>query len=394
VGRRRVTLLAVSGVLIAAIACGRQGIEAPSAGGWPPVPKGFPGSSTPGANWVAGWKYRKAITVNAGQVPSAQSNFPVLINLAADADLSAGARSDGFDIVFTSGDGVTKLPHERENYANGTLAAWVQVPVLGTGTQLYMYYGNSAASDQQQASRVWDGNYRLVYHMNDAGPATVADSTTNGNIGTSSGGVTFGSTGQIAGATTYAVTANDISKQFVAPASNPGINANGSFTYRLWIKVVSATQASNTADTGGSYLIDRTPSATPLFCLIAVTGNHFGIQKRYDDGTGLGGPSGGTYSSAFALVEMVREYNTAFRLYVNGALVGSTADTGSKALTLPRPQLGRHISFNSGTPGLNGAIDEFRIQNVARSADWIATEYNNEKTGSTFYGLGPQESAP
>ena len=128
--------------------------------------------------------------------------------------------------------------------------------------------------------------------------------------------------------------------------------------------------------------------------MIAVNGQKFGIQKRYDDGSGLGGPSGGTYSSTFSLVEMVRDYNTAFRLYVDGALVGSTADAGSKPLTLQRPQLGRHITFNSGTPGLNGAIDEFRIESVARSADWITTEFNNEKTGAAFYTVGPQESAP
>ena len=49
-----------------------------------------------------GWIYRKAIIVNSGQVPSAQTNFPVLVNLSADAGLSAHARADGFDLLFTT----------------------------------------------------------------------------------------------------------------------------------------------------------------------------------------------------------------------------------------------------------------------------------------------------
>src|SRR4029077_18388682 len=33
-----------------------------------------------------------------------------------------------------------------------------------------------------------------------------------------------------------------------------------------------------------------------------------------------------------------------------------------------------------------GTIDEVRVSNVARSADWIATEYNNQNT-SNFYPI-------
>ena len=36
----------------------------------------------------------------------------------------------------------------------------------------------------------------------------------------------------------------------------------------------------------------------------------------------------------------------------------------------------------------NGIIDECRISNSVRSADWIATEYNNQNSPSTFYSYG------
>ena len=38
---------------------------------------------------------------------------------------------------------------------------------------------------------------------------------------------------------------------------------------------------------------------------------------------------------------------------------------------------------------LNGAIDEVRMSNVARSAGWIQTEYNNQSSPSTFITLTP-----
>ena len=38
----------------------------------------------------------------------------------------------------------------------------------------------------------------------------------------------------------------------------------------------------------------------------------------------------------------------------------------------------------------NGSLDEVRISNTVRSADWIATEYNNQSSPSAFYTIGLQ----
>jgi len=50
--------------------------------------------------------------------------------------------------------------------------------------------------------------------------------------------------------------------------------------------------------------------------------------------------------------------------------------------------------IDSGTPKnlFNGLIDETRISNVARSAAWINTTYNNQNSPDTFYTLGSEES--
>src|ERR1019366_8560751 len=148
------------------------------------------------AGWYSPtWAYRKAITIDHTKIPNAdQSSFPVLVSLTTDAGLSAHPRSDGFDILFTSSDGTTKIPYEREQYTNtssGTLLAWVNVATLShtADTVIYLYYGNAAATDQQDTTHaVWDTNYKGVWHLkeNPAGTAPqVKDGTAGANNGTS-----------------------------------------------------------------------------------------------------------------------------------------------------------------------------------------------------------------
>ena len=67
------------------------------------------------ASWYdASWAYRKPITIDHARVSGGTdlTDFPVLIDLSADADLAAGAQANGNDILFTSADGTTKLSHE------------------------------------------------------------------------------------------------------------------------------------------------------------------------------------------------------------------------------------------------------------------------------------------
>ena len=51
------------------------------------------------------------------------------------------------------------------------------------------------------------------------------------------------------------------------------------------------------------------------------------------------------------------------------------------------------VGANNNTSGgfeeyFSGAIDEVRVSKVARSADWISTEYNNQSSPSIFYSVG------
>src|SRR4029077_10286953 len=74
-------------------------------------------------------------------------------------------------------------------------------------------------------------------------------------------------------------------------------------------------------------------------------------------------------------------------IYVDGTWQADQSWTGSASA----PTTTEDIYFGyypGGGDYLNGSIDEMRLSNVARSADWIATEYNNQNSPSTFYTLG------
>ncbi|GAI07252.1 unnamed protein product, partial [marine sediment metagenome] len=114
------------------------------------------------SNWYdTNWSYRKQISIDYTKVDADLTDFPVLISLASDSGLVAHAQSDGDDILFTSSDG-TKLSHEIEEFDDsiGKLVAWVKVPTLSssTDTDIYMYYGNSSASNQQNVTGTTKGS--------------------------------------------------------------------------------------------------------------------------------------------------------------------------------------------------------------------------------------------
>jgi hypothetical protein len=147
--------------------------------------------------WRSRWRYRKNITIDASKVSADLNNFPLLINLF-DTDLQNDAQASGNDIMFTDATGAI-LNHEVESYdrvynsTHAHLAAWVNSNVSGTqDTILSMYYGNPTAGKQENPEKVWDSNFKGIWHLseNPSDPAPqMKDSTTNNNDGTSQGGM-------------------------------------------------------------------------------------------------------------------------------------------------------------------------------------------------------------
>ncbi|EMR73342.1 protein of unknown function (DUF2341) [Thermoplasmatales archaeon SCGC AB-539-N05] len=332
--------------------------------------------------WNSSWTYRKLLTIDHNQVPSDLTNFPILVNLT-DANLSSKAQSDGDDIVFTNSTG-TKLNHEIENYTSGTgtLVAWVNVTSLSStsDTEIYMYYGNSTCSSQQNAADTWDSGYAMVHHLNEKPANDVAghlDSTSNDNDGTpknfgGTGGTTTDGVGIVAGCDHF-----DGSNDYV---NTPYYHDNGVGTISLWVY----------RETSGGY---------DLFA-----GHHDGNNRRFLAGVWTGGTaawygfgdsyktteSHGMTTGVWYQVVLTGDGSNA-KYYVNNSVVGTLSSYSWNSGTSGNP-----FNIGGGLAGswqyTDGMIDEVRISKVARNSSWINTSYNTIINTTTFVTSSSEEA--
>ena len=338
-----------------------------------------------GTWYKSSWTNRKAVTIDHTQVSGSANlaNFPVLFSVI-DANLKTVAnggnvgKSDGTDILFTAGDGVTKLSHEIERYdpATGELVAWVNIPALSPSidTGLYLYYGNAAVIDQQDRVNTWDSNYKIVNHLKEAG-GPVPDSTANANNATASdSGATLVSSGKMGSAYSF----DGIAGLLTTPI-DPSWNGNVSnYTVQLWVKFDSNPPGYSAAVAAGGW-------NGPLSFWFDGNGS---ITFRMDT-TGSCQTTGSLPPDSTIFHQLVLTYDGAQLIpYIDGVAATSPAScSGTNSLS------GNSISLGGFNPGnkLPSIIDEFRISTTTRSADWILTEYRNQNSPVTFYAVGPQE---
>jgi len=142
----------------------------------------FTTQAQPGLNWLSGFTYRKQITIDAANVDSDLSGFPLFVRVNADADLAAATES-GSDLRFTTSTGVL-IPFERSSWTvasgSGSGNFWVKVPSIDAtdDTVIYLYYGSGSAVDGEDATNVWDSSFVGVWHLDE----TVTDESTVANL--------------------------------------------------------------------------------------------------------------------------------------------------------------------------------------------------------------------
>jgi Concanavalin A-like lectin/glucanases superfamily/Chitobiase/beta-hexosaminidase C-terminal domain/Domain of unknown function (DUF2341) len=347
--------------------------------------------NTGGPGWYSNsWTNRKAITIDHTKVSGSSSlgNFAVLFS-ATDANLKTVAnggnvgKSDGTDILFTAGDGTTKLDHELERYnaLTGEVIAWVRVPSLSntTDTVLYIYYGNAAAANQQNPTGVWDSSYKGIWHLPNGTILNGSDSTANANNG-SIIGASAGS-GEIDGAGSFSG-----SSQYIN-ISNFAITDPYNFTLEAWIN------PTDYANYDG--IVGKTNSNLPgPFDLYLNQGNGKPVFYIGDGGSHLGTLTGTSAPGTAAWSHIVVVSSGSFASvtltqYLNGATNGATTFTSFTAADTNNSI--KIASRNDLFTMFKGGIDEVRISSTPRSAGWIATEYSNQNSPSTFFAIGAQE---
>ena len=338
------------------------------------TPPSSPPPPPPSSTYPNGYSYSGTITVSHTQVPNTdQTGFPVLI-AGTYPDLAVGkvTNTNGYDIIFTSdANGLNKLNFEREFYSsnNGQVAYWVRVPNLShtTDTTIYVFYGNSSVTtDQSSRSGVWDSNFKATYHLGESA-SPYQDSTSNSNATGSF--IPTAVTGKIGKAQQFSAA----SSQYLGAPNT--VSSGALLTLEGWLNVSATAGNPVVIDNreqgslkGGVLYLDTAASNHAAFYINNVAN----IEGTVNLADGSWHHLVGTYDGA------------TMKLYVDGSLVKSGGGGSFAGFSAGTIFLGRAAASSVYT---NGSVDEVRVSNLARTADWIATEYNNQNNPASFYSV-------
>jgi biopolymer transport protein ExbB len=346
---------------------------------------------------ASGYYYAKTVTVQGAQVSGTVANFPVLINVT-DNSLRTVANgghvqnANGYDIAFTLNGCGTILPVQIERYVptTGEYVAWVQVPSLtnGTNTTLNMFYGNASISTSPSFTAVWDANYMGVWHFNNS--VNDASSNVRNLTDVNTANWSSGRIGEGRRLNTGTVASNNAACRYLQLPSGL-FSTVTNFTFEGWVYLdANTTNWERIFDFGRNNNINMflTPSldaTTTGVKRFAITTAGNGSEERVSSGSTTA--TGGWHYFVFT----INNSNNTGTLYYDG-----TVNATNTGMTLRPSDLGADNSNFFGRSqynnddGLYGKIDEFRISNTARDANWVTTSYRNQSSPSTFYNVSSE----
>ncbi|NTW38914.1 MAG: PKD domain-containing protein, partial [Cellulomonadaceae bacterium] len=211
----------------------------------------------------------------------------------------------------------------------------------------------------------------LYWRLGESSGTAAADSGANGLAATYRTGYTLNAAGALSGVSDTATSFNGTSGLV---SSNQSFTGPATYSEELWFK---------TTTTAGGKLIGFGSSQTGLS---ATVDRHvyMGTDGKLTFGVNSGGQVKVTSAAAYNdgqwhHVVATQALNGA-RLYVDGALVGQNAATGSLAYT-GYWRVGGDTSW-AGASYFNGTIDEVAVYSTALAASTVAAHYSLGATGT------------
>jgi uncharacterized repeat protein (TIGR01451 family) len=323
--------------------------------------------------WDCDWDSRiKLVFDNSGQTEDL-TNVPILITLNSGRIDYTRTRNQGQDIRLVDADSTTVLAHEIEDWNElGTSYVWVKVPQVDGSSDtdhIWLYFNNPSAADGQNVSAVWSNGYAGVWHLHD----DFLDSTGNANNGTNSGSTDVSA--QVADGQSFDAVDNYI--EVGSGASIDNIFAGGG-TVTAWIN------PTGWGENNYGRIFDK---ATGVF---GDDGWNFELYG--------GGPSALAFEHGFSVANGAWQVANGISLsswqhvavtYNNSSTTNDPAfyiDGQPQTETESRGPVGSADSDaasiarignigNDTTRTFDGILDEVRVSDVIRSADWIAAQH-------------------
>lgn len=304
-------------------------------------------------SWLSGWSSRQKIIIDHTKVDADCTSFPVKIIIPSTNPVISTAKADGTDIRFTSANGSTLLPFEREIHdAAQQIAVYhVKVPLVSStaDTEIYIYYGNSSAADASTPNDVWDSNYSMVLHMD----PSLTDSTVNANDLTNYGTVAgLGSDGH------YRVF--DGSNDYLYRYS---INSMWTtyFTSEIFIKTTDGA--------GMLWQINRSSSTFYKEALFLIASSGKLYFWDHDGSYGYNVYSNSTVNNGAWRTVGFSKNSTSGKFYIDGAVNRSVSGGHNVVYNNKYFAIGK--DYRDNTNFLSCSMGEFRISKVTRSDAWV-----------------------
>ncbi|MFC1476496.1 DUF2341 domain-containing protein [Fibrobacterota bacterium] len=336
------------------------------------------------ANWTYNSNWTINTTSSGADVSSDVTDFPLLLRFDANNFTFADAMTNGQDLRFarTIGSDEKHLYYEIERWDDGSDVGevWVRVDsIKGNDATQYikMYWGNSGVRNRSRGDRVFDvsegfaGTWHLAQDPGPGAAGDIMDATFNANHGQAQDNML--TEDLVDGTVGKGIDFDGTDDNISIPASTSIGNLTNSFTVSAWIK---------------SDLFDATRRFFSANRTLTNNGFAFGVQNP-DELIASTYAVKDYISTTFAmttvnwyLVTAVIDAGYDATFYVNGAGGEMVTHTAAGSANTDDPF---QIGSGSGVGGalseiFNGVIDEMRIENGIRSADWVKLCYETQRS--------------
>lgn len=336
---------------------------------------GIPLTSRPALAQYPEWSQRGLLvlltTPDGADLPESArvEGFPVLVRLSRETFDFSQARPDGADLRFSIDGEPVAYQIEDWDASAGEACVWVRVPVIrgNARQQLTMHWGKADAVSESAGSAVFNASngYAVVMHLAEV----------DGSLTDEVGSVSPADKGTESCAGLIGRARRLDAGQGVAGGEQIETlpTGQGPFTTEVWFKAQQGNATvigwGNEQGQGKAVMQVRSPP-------------HVNMDCYFSNGNVASGKGSLPMSEWVHVVHAYESGNT--RLYVNGKLDGSSDAKGSP-LNIRNPArmwLGGWYNRYEFV----GDIDEVRISNVQRSADWVKLNYENQKPNQTLVG--------
>lgn len=326
-------------------------------------------SAEAGRKPYEGWAHSGSIfiltTPEGANLPAeaAVENFPLLVRLRDDSLRFNQAQGKGEDFRVATSDGAP-LPYQIELWdpKRGEADVWIRVPkIYGNARQeLRLFWGRADAKSESSGAAVFgeSNGYLSVWHLHDA-PQDDVGTLSSQDVGTISTMGVIGQGRHFAGG--QGIFCGDKISNYPSGASEHSTEA--------WFR---AERPNSTIIGWGNEGGGRGSKVRMLF----RSPPHIKIDSDFADVSSPAQLSLGQW------IHVVHTYSDSdARIYINGQLSGR--DTPKLNIKSPaRAWLGGWYHNYSFV----GDLDEVRVSKVARSANWVRLQYENQKPLQTLVG--------